>query len=712
MAIYEITAPNGQTLEIEGDTPPSEAELDEIFAQTKTNESTDAQNKTQAPLRPTAKGIDLTPSGLLHKPINAIVSGISAPFVANRDNISIGDAYKQNYDKLRDFQQNEYTGDDERLRNLKTQQNINDFAVDAASYMMAPEVKGGAAINGLVQGAAIGGLEGLKNEASLGSVAKGAGLGGALGAGLNPALSKLTPWIGAKAMYGLDNFKKAIVKSPLYKKTMGKLADIFANVPEEIYNLAYEDAINNGGTILKGQISKNPYGKGTQLYRNAIDKIKQAAEYNKTIFKNLGQRAKEKLQAKIKPEEYYDNELYKLGQRYLGNKDAIEAQLGDKVSEAINNLPEETGFKAGDLKNELDRIYNQYSASGDKNLNVAYNEAGNIYDNIAGKLNTENNLITPKQLVDINKNISAKTKWNLEDAKTQNEILEQLYGTYANKLNKLSPELVSANSAYAKLMELEKQTGGLNPSTIAGKLKDYNSSNQILSGANTAFRNVDNLVDPELRILDSVQKLNAERAAQEKLQKDLGSSIFNDISRYENAPFETQDALARIAPDELKQYQILKKMQDEEKQILAPNILPASLRKNAAPLLDNSKHELTQNAIDYLQNRTGVNFMDELKKARMQEILNSDIYSTGGGYGSTQGKKNLLADTLSNAIPTPARVVAKYQLQRPSFYKEQLLKASDILNKPKSFKEIYEAIGKKIPDPIRNMLIYATIANN
>lgn len=36
MAIYEIIAPNGQTLEIEGDTPPTEADLDEIFKSTKT----------------------------------------------------------------------------------------------------------------------------------------------------------------------------------------------------------------------------------------------------------------------------------------------------------------------------------------------------------------------------------------------------------------------------------------------------------------------------------------------------------------------------------------------------------------------------------------------------------------------------------------------------------------------------------------------------
>lgn len=48
MAIYEITAPNGQVLEIEGDTPPTEADLDEIFKSTKT---------AKEPTRPRSKGL-------------------------------------------------------------------------------------------------------------------------------------------------------------------------------------------------------------------------------------------------------------------------------------------------------------------------------------------------------------------------------------------------------------------------------------------------------------------------------------------------------------------------------------------------------------------------------------------------------------------------------------------------------------------------------
>ena len=48
MAVYEITAPNGQVLEIEGDTPPTEADLDEIFKSTKT---------AKEPTRPRSKGL-------------------------------------------------------------------------------------------------------------------------------------------------------------------------------------------------------------------------------------------------------------------------------------------------------------------------------------------------------------------------------------------------------------------------------------------------------------------------------------------------------------------------------------------------------------------------------------------------------------------------------------------------------------------------------
>lgn len=48
MAIYEVTAPNGRVLEIEGDTPPTEAELDDIFNATNTQNTI----STQKPVTP------------------------------------------------------------------------------------------------------------------------------------------------------------------------------------------------------------------------------------------------------------------------------------------------------------------------------------------------------------------------------------------------------------------------------------------------------------------------------------------------------------------------------------------------------------------------------------------------------------------------------------------------------------------------------------
>ena len=58
MPIYEVEAPDGRILEIEGNQPPSEKELDDIFA---------SVGSTQQPTHPKKAGVDLTPSGLINQ---------------------------------------------------------------------------------------------------------------------------------------------------------------------------------------------------------------------------------------------------------------------------------------------------------------------------------------------------------------------------------------------------------------------------------------------------------------------------------------------------------------------------------------------------------------------------------------------------------------------------------------------------------------------
>lgn len=69
MPIYEIEAPNGQVLEIEGDKLPTEQELKDIFAKVNASSSsniTKNKNIVQENSIPSSKQLDLTPSGLVN----------------------------------------------------------------------------------------------------------------------------------------------------------------------------------------------------------------------------------------------------------------------------------------------------------------------------------------------------------------------------------------------------------------------------------------------------------------------------------------------------------------------------------------------------------------------------------------------------------------------------------------------------------------------
>ena len=84
MPIYEIEAPDGRILEIEGNQPPSEKELDDIFA---------SVGSIQQPTHPKKAGVDLTPSGLINQFTNSVSSGLASPIVALKEGLPLNEAY-------------------------------------------------------------------------------------------------------------------------------------------------------------------------------------------------------------------------------------------------------------------------------------------------------------------------------------------------------------------------------------------------------------------------------------------------------------------------------------------------------------------------------------------------------------------------------------------------------------------------------------------
>lgn len=260
--------------------------------------------------------------------------------------------------------------------------------------------------------------------------------------------------------------------------------------------------------------------------------------------------------------------------------------------------------------------------------------------------------ISPKQLYELANNLSEMTTWGKPGTDLQNNILERLYGSFSGRLKNISPELASAQQAYANLMNNVKQAGGfktqgeINPRTIAQNLKNYGNSSQTLNGTAEAFRNLENSMPADYeRILPQVEYLNALRNRQAQLQGEAGQSVFNDFSRYQNAPLTTQNVLDTTVPKQVNAYKKLLEQEILQNETLKPIMNPAN-EKNPRLLL-NKPDEATENAINYLQEQSGVEFMPQLERIRARDAFEQWTPGAGGGFGTPGGYGNLVRQGVS-----------------------------------------------------------------
>lgn len=177
MPIYEIEAPDGRILEIEGNQPPNEQELDDIFA---------SVGSTQQSTQPKKAGVDLTPSGLINQFTNTVSSGLASPIVALKEGLPLNEAY-----------------DLAKERGLQVRANdpiakAQDFITDTAAYSTLPILRGGGVArfgtNALIQGGVPGLLEGLKEGQPLQGLGGGTAIAGAI---------QSIPYVGKPIVRGL-----------------------------------------------------------------------------------------------------------------------------------------------------------------------------------------------------------------------------------------------------------------------------------------------------------------------------------------------------------------------------------------------------------------------------------------------------------------------------------------------------------------------------
>lgn len=259
-----------------------------------------------------------------------------------------------------------------------------------------------------------------------------------------------------------------------------------------------------GGSLLGAGIQGLPYvGKVAGLVPSA----------GKLVSRTVGRVKPETIERAVKAdskaldlsEKEAQNLLMDTTEAVRKNYKNLVQKRGDTVGNLLEELPEDKTFKAQDLLSNYDGILNSYSLSKNAKLNPARNatqkEISKIEDLLGGNMPDiakAQNEISPKELYDVNKNISNMIDWDKPGAQMKNDVLEQIYLSNAKKLSELSPDLAKANKNYADLMDFQKNEGVRrilnnqnNIDTASSALRNYNST---VTKGNTN-RNIQDLED-------------------------------------------------------------------------------------------------------------------------------------------------------------------------------------------------------------------------
>ena len=273
MAVYEIEAPNGKILEIEGDAPPTETELDEIFAQTNTTAEqpqlpqiqVNEDGSLKEPLQGSVKKFDFRPSNLAKEAAIRILAHPLARYNAIKNK-----TYKDNYPEAIEQIKAMYSSVSAKHPELERNEKRFDSLADTAFAFSLPGVNalkgaglaaraGNAALTGAYQGGLLGGIESLRDRGDLSGAVSGGLLGGTLGGGLTAAgsgLSRALPWVGERAGVAFGGIKpetlRQIIKpnSQALDLSENGAQQLLRNTTERVRN-AYNNLLNSRGQTVR-----------------------------------------------------------------------------------------------------------------------------------------------------------------------------------------------------------------------------------------------------------------------------------------------------------------------------------------------------------------------------------------------------------------------------------------------------------------------------
>lgn len=293
----------------------------------------------------------------------------------------------------------------------------------------------------------------------------------------------------------------------------------------------------------------------------------------------------------------FGNEYYKLGQKAIQGMDNLEQQAGAKINEVLEGLNIDP-IDANGIRNSVNSALNSFSKGGD--INPAAIRANKEIDLIKNLLGETDQKLKPIDLHSIKEILYDMANYETAGG-IKNKVLKRSANQVNNFLRSKFPQYQEPNDIYSIIVNATEGLKG--EGTIGSKISEIGSTQSALSGLDQRLKNVDNLLPVESKFYKQAQ----------------------DVIKSEDEINAIKNAIG-------KQYE-----------------------RNPR-LLANRTDEAFETAINDLQRKTGVNFMDELQKIRAREAFEKWFPGQGGGSGSSQGFGNLLRTALIGGAPTAAAI--------------------------------------------------------
>ena len=468
---------------------------------------------------------------------------------------------------------------------------------------------------------------GLENLKYIGGETAGGAIGEGIGFGIAKGASTILPEIASK---------------------LPQISEFLQSVPEKYGEIALK-AEQSGQSLFKDKFDiKNAYHPIEQKIRQARQAIDKGDLYN-TQYKELAQSINEKLSKSMTPESEIGSRFYGVGQKILGGLETIKATSEQAIQKALNELPDIANVNTNELLNDLTKSVSGYSKGG--RINPARERASKEINMVYRLLSeqTEDGL-APVVLKPIDLHNLKEILYDMANYETpqgiKNTVVKDIAKNINNKLRKMSSDYANANDAYATYKKIEKEAGGINPTTIASKLSTMSEKTAQMSGFNRNIQKINDLLPDENKFLNDVFALEHLQSSQKAIQKNIGNLKTMAVYDSPGVNLETKRALETLFPKEVEQYLNIKKSADEAKEIL--KAIGQKYQRNPR-LLSNINDEETQVLLQQLQEKSGINFMEELEKTRAKELYNKILPGQGGGSGSDQGVGNILRGSVVTA---------------------------------------------------------------